>query len=331
MRKKPKLLVIGSLVMDLITETARFPDEGETVLGRRFRTAPGGKGANQAVGAAKLGAEVTFFGCVGQDAYGEALLSSLRKSGVDTRHVIDSPTQTTAVGNIILEEKASGTANRIIVVPGANYALRPADLSALEEEIHTYDMLLLQLEIPMEVNIAAASMAHDAGLPVMLNPAPAAPLPQKLLRCIDYLSPNEHEAAALVGHPLPPGRVPEEALHALQDMGVKHPLITMGAAGAAILTEKGAALFDGVDYQPVCDPTAAGDSFISAFCVASCLGLETVGCVDFANHAAAITVSRPGAQPSLPSLSEVLDFMEKNNRDIRALSALLPGTRLVRV
>ena len=131
MRKNPKLLVIGSLVMDLITETACFPAEGETVLGRRFRTAPGGKGANQAVGAAKLGADVTMFGCVGQDAYGEALLSSLQAAGVDTRHIGRSDAHSTAVGNIILEEKTSGAANRIIVVPGANHALCPEDLLSL--------------------------------------------------------------------------------------------------------------------------------------------------------------------------------------------------------
>lgn len=326
MRKKPKLLVIGSLVMDLVTETAAFPAEGETVLGRHFRTAPGGKGANQAVGAAKLGADVTFLGCVGRDAYGEALLASLQAAGVDTRHVRRSKSQSSAIGNIILEEKAAGTANRIIVVPGANHDLSPDDLAAVKDELSTYDMLLLQLEIPMEVNIAAARMAHAAGLPVMLNPAPAAPLPQALLQAVDYLSPNEHEAATLTGLPVPSDRPPEEALRALQKMGV-HPLITLGAAGAATLTGAGVHCFPGVSYQPVCDPTTAGDSFISAFCVAACLGLPAAGCIEFANHAAAITVSRPGAQPSLPELCEVLDFMQKNGRETDAFSALLPEIR----
>ena len=321
MKRRPRILVVGSLVMDLTVTTRVFPNSGETVLGVSFQSAPGGKGSNQAVQAARLGADVTMVGCVGQDFYGEALLRSAKENGVDTAHVRIRSTAPTSTGTIILEEDQTGsTQNRIIVVPGANMEWTPEDIGFLRSSIQEYDLVLLQLEIPMEINRQVAEMAHRAHVPVMLNPAPAAPIPDELLSCLTYLSPNEHEAAAISGISIrkdAPALMKEDILAVwqyFQKKGVQNLLITLGDRGAAIVCEEsGVHLSPAVPDVRAADPTAAGDSFIGAFCAARSCGMAPAPALAFANRTAAITVSRKGAQPSLPSLDEVLSAIAKND------------------
>ncbi len=309
--KKPRLLVVGSFVMDLIVSTPRFPQSGETVLGTGYRTAPGGKGANQAVQAARLGAEVTMVGKVGQDAFGDALIESARAAGVDVRHVARSQALPSAVGNVQLETADGQSANRIIVVPGANMDITPEEVSFLQEEISRYDMLLLQQEIPMEINQLAASYAHAAGVPVMLNCAPYAPMPASLLRQVTFLSPNEHEAQSLTGIEVRDEASIRAALEAIRGLGVSHGMITLGSRGVAYLAEEGVLYSPALGGLKVQDTTAAGDSFIAAFCTAWAMGMPPRDALAFANHTAAITVCRMGAQPSLPTLREVLALLRE--------------------
>ncbi|MBR2339091.1 MAG: ribokinase [Clostridia bacterium] len=316
MKTKPRILVVGSLVMDLICSTPRFPKSGETIIGTTFSTAPGGKGANQAVQAARLGANVTMVGKVGKDAFSEQMKQSLAAAGVNIDGILCSNTCSTGVGNIQLEVTEQGTANRILVLPGANMDLTVDDLAELEKTIATYDMLILQLEIPMKVNVAAAKLAHAHGVPVMLNSAPSAPLPDDLLSCLSYISPNEHEASDMTGIAVKDIPSAKQAVQYLRNKGVQNVLITMGSQGAVFSDGEHFLSSPCVDYGPVVDPTAAGDSFVAAFCTAICLGDTPENALLFANHTAGITVSRMGAQPSLPVLDEVVAFMKTNGHDV---------------
>ena len=314
--KHPNILVVGSFVMDLIVSASRFPQSGETVLGLSYQTAPGGKGANQAVQAARLGARVTMVGKVGKDEFGDALVSSAAASGVDVSHVTRSGRFPSAVGNVQLEVKDGKNANRIIVVPGANMDIGSADIAFLKEKIAEYDMVMLQLEIPMDINIQVARWAKEKGVPVMLNSAPFTPIPEELLQCLTYISPNEHEAKLLTGLAVETDAGIEKAIAALQRMGVQNSLITLGERGAACAGKEGRVLFSpaltGIEVR---DTTAAGDSFVAAFCTAVCMDLPMDRAMCFANHTAAITVSRMGAMPSLPTLEEVRLLMQKRGQD----------------
>lgn len=318
--KRPKVLVVGSFVMDLIVRTGRVPNEGETVLsGIDFNTATGGKGENQAVQAARLGAEVTMVGRVGSDIFGSQLLKSAKDAGINTDHVRVDTSINSAVGNIIIEVKKDSQAqNRIIVVPGANMNISAEDILFLKDTIKQYDMVMLQLEISMEINEAVTLYAHENGVPVMLNPAPSAVLPGELMRRLEYISPNEYEAADITGTAIEKDKngvnidSVKNAASALLDMGVKNAIITLGSSGAALMNK------DRFIYQPcikvgnAVDPTAAGDSFIGAFCTGVCMGMDEKQALKFASNAAALTVSKIGAQPSLPFYSDVIKLMESN-------------------
>ena len=331
MLKKPRILVVGSFMMDLIVSGPRVPNMGETVIGTAFRTAPGGKGSNQAVQCARLGADVTMVGCVGDDAFGRELLETAGRSGVDVSRVKISRENATGVANIQLQVMGAVTENRIFVVPGANYDLTPADLAWLPQAVKDYDLVMLQLEIAMETNVFVAQCAHDAGVPVMLNPAPAAQLPAELLRCVTYLSPNEHEASLLTGLPLRADEngVDEKDLAtvtaALRAQGVDKVMVTLGGNGSAICGGEGVKRTACVKMPEVKDPTAAGDSFVAAFCTGVTAGLAEHQALTFASHAAAITVSRMGAMPSLPVLNEVRQLLRERrcaDLDADALGAL---------
>ena len=319
MLKKPKILVVGSFMMDLIASAPRVPGMGETVIGTAFRTAPGGKGANQAVQCARLGASASMAGCVGADAFGRELTEAARTSGVDISHVKVSGHSPTGIANIQLEERSGGVQNRILVVPGANGDLRPEDLAWMRDGAGAYDMVMLQLELSMETTEAAAAYARAAGVPVMLNPAPAAPLSAELLRCVTYLSPNEHEAALLSGVPLRADESGadegdlEKVSAALCARGVKKLIVTLGANGSVICGDDGIRHIACVRMPEVKDPTAAGDSFVAAFCTGVTAGLPEREALAFASYAAAITVSGMGAMPSLPSLDRVQRLMRERS------------------
>lgn len=320
--KKPKILVVGSLSMDLTVSTLRFPSSGETVLGCGFSAAAGGKGANQAVQAARLGASVTMVGKVGQDSFGQKVIESVRNSGVDVSHLLRSSEASTAVANVLLEVTPDHTANRIIVVPGTNMCITPEDIAFLEESIAEYDMVALQLEIPMEINQAVIRYAHDKGVPVMLNVAPYAPVPPDSLAMVSYISPNEHEAAEMAGLTISDSDDAREATARLMDKGVDNVIITMGDQGAAFGCRDEFFISPAVPGVDVQDPTAAGDSFVAAFCTGICSGLSRREAMEFANYTAALTVSRMGAQPSLPTIQEVVAFMEERGADTQGLKAL---------
>lgn len=320
--KKPKILIVGSLVMDLIVSTSKFPSSGETVIGSDFRTAPGGKGANQAVQAAMLGADVTMVGKLGNDTFGDTLLDSLKKHKVDVTHVAKTDSVSSAVGNVQLEVHDNTTYNRIIVVPGANMEIIPDDIAFLEQEIVNYDMVILQLEIPMRINEIVAGYAFTQGVPVMLNSAPSAPLSKELLSHLTYISPNEHEAFDLTGITPDSGESIRKAINSLNGKGVKNVLITLGNKGAAFGNQALFLTSPCIDCGKLVDPTAAGDSFVGAFCTAVCMGVNTEKALQFANCTAGITVSRMGAQPSLPSIQEVLEVMTEHGFDIREFEFL---------
>ncbi|WP_101553046.1 ribokinase [Anaerotruncus massiliensis (ex Togo et al. 2019)] len=329
MYKKPKILVVGSFMMDLIVSTGRFPNSGETVIGKSFNTASGGKGANQAVQAARLGADVTMVGKVGDDGFGREMTASVAASGIHTQHILADPDHASGVGSITLEvEEGQKSRNRIIVVPGANMAITPEEVAFLKEEIAAYDMVMLQLEIPMEINELVAKYAYEQGVPVMLNSAPSAPLSAELLSHLSYISPNEHEAADLTGVEIrKQGKEVnradvDAAVQALLAKGVQNVIITLGSSGAIVANARESHYCPCIDVVEVKDPTAAGDSFVGAYTTAVCAGLTPAQALEFASYAATITVSKIGAQPSLPTLDEVIALMKEQKFDSFDLSVL---------
>lgn len=328
MKNRPKILVVGSMNMDLVTSADRFVCAGETISGRSFRTAPGGKGANQAISAARLGADVRMIGRVGDDAFGRELIASAAESGVDTSFIQISKTSPTGIADIQIQNNPEGTENRIVVVPGANGELSGESLSGLDGMIDDFDMVMLQHEIPSEANEYVCKVAHAHGVPIMLNPAPAADVSREMMRLLTYISPNEHEAADICGIPANTDRSIAEIAHSLIAAGTKNALITLGGEGAAFSNGGEVIRVPAFKrYEPI-DPTAAGDSFVAAFCVARCLDLSPDDSMFFATVVAGITISRMGATPSLPYLPEVLGLIRETDdkeRAERILSAFGEG------
>ena len=319
MQRKPRIFVVGSFVMDVIATTERVPPSGQTVYGKEFHMAPGGKGANQALQCARLGADVTMMGCVGDDLFGEMLLETPRAAGVDISRVVVHKGVTSGVGHVTLEVTEHTAQNRIVVIPGANRTLTVDEVAWVKDEIGTYDMVLLQLEVPLEVNRAVARWAKEAGVPVMLNPAPATELDDELLSLVTYLTPNEQEASMETHLPL---GTDEQGLKkddlqkiaaALWSKGVENVIITLGGSGSAVVGADSIRYIPCVRMPHVADPTAAGDSFVGALSVGLSVGLTQEQALAFASHTAAITVSRMGAMPSLPTLEEVLDLMRERD------------------
>jgi ribokinase len=291
------IVVVGSLNMDLVIRTPRHPRPGETLIGGPFLTVPGGKGANQAVAAARLGARVTMIGRVGQDAFGDALTGNLAAAGADVTHVLRSAE---ATGVALITVSAAGE-NTIVIAPGANGTVSVEDVRACEAIIQAADALLLQLEVPLATVAAAAEIAAAHGVPVLLNPAPAQPLPADLLRNVTYLIPNEHEAALLTG--LETGDAAALA-HAVQRLGPRSAVVTLGAAGALVLDGTDAVRVPSFPVKVV-DSTAAGDAFVAAFGVALSEGRSPADAARWGCAAGGLACTVLGAQPSLPLRGEV--------------------------
>lgn len=330
MLKKPKILVVGSFMMDLIASTSRAPKEGETVVGMKFQTAPGGKGANQAVQCARLGADVTMVGRVGADSFGTILKNAAKDAGVDVSHVTVDPEESSGVGHITLEITEHNAKNRITVCPGANFTMKQEHIAWLQNAIGQYDIVIMQLELPMDIVETVAKWAKAAGVPVMLNPAPAAPLSDELLANVTYLSPNEHEAALMSGHEIDVSNgINMEDVKTVagwfEDRGVSKLIITMGENGSVAASRDSVSHTNVVKMPHVADTTAAGDSFVAAFCAGLTAGLPEGEALAFASHTAAITVSRMGAIPSLPTVTEVQALLRErgyNGFDAKELDAL---------
>ncbi|HKZ68667.1 MAG TPA: ribokinase [Anaerolineales bacterium] len=296
-----RIVVVGSSNTDLIVRADRLPAPGETVLGGDLITAPGGKGANQAVAAARLGAEVTFVARVGKDMFGEAALENFRREGIDTRFVIQDATAPSGVALIVVGQNGQ---NIIAVAPGANRRLTPNDVHAAESAFAGARVVLLQLETPMETVVAAARAGRSAGATVILNPAPAQTLPNELYSLISIVTPNESEATLLTGE-----ATPEAAARILLQRGVKSVIVTLGEAGVLV-----AASPDDIRRAPgfdvnVVDTTAAGDAFNGGLAAALARGESSESALSYSQAVAAISVTRMGAQPSLPTEAEVRLFV----------------------
>ncbi len=295
----PRLAVLGSVNMDLVLRCPHLPRPGETLLGSDFRTLPGGKGANQAVAAARLGASVSFIGCVGNDAFGVAARAALAQEGVatDRLHTVDSAP--TGVAMIFVD--AAGE-NCIGLAAGANAALTTAHVDAAAPLIEAAAMLVCQLESPLAVVEHAVVLAHRAGVRVLLTPAPATPLALDLAPYVSWLVPNQGEAAVLAG--LAADADPRDAARRLVAFGFRCVVMTLGQRGVCIADAAGVREFPARPVQPV-DTTGAGDTFAAALGVALGEGLTLDTAVDFAQRAAAISVTREGAMASMPRRHEV--------------------------
>lgn len=298
------ILVIGSLNMDLVAHCDHLPAKGETLISRNFFTAPGGKGANQAVAAAKLGAPVSMAGCVGQDGFGQELIASLREAGVVTEWIVSVDGST---GTALITIDAAG-ANTIVVVSGANNSCDAALVDRALAQGGAPGTLLLQHEISPAANARALRVGHEAGWFVILNPAPFRPIAPELLGLVDLLAPNQTEAAALTGCSVADRQQARKAVQALLAMGARAVLMTLGEDGALYGDAAHLLHCPAVSVNAV-DTTAAGDSYLGAFAAARAEQQNLPHCLGFAAAAAALAVTRAGAQPSLPTRTELAAFI----------------------
>jgi len=305
-----KILVIGSFMTDLVVQSERFCKEGETIIGQSFNQFTGGKGANQAVAAARLGANVEMIGELGKDSFGDDQIDSLNKNNVQHEHVLFTDKAKSGIGNPQLD--ASGK-NRIVVIPGANMELKPSDLENMDDVIQSSDIIVLQLEIPLETVYKAIELGNKYNKIVILNPAPAAKLDLKYASMVSYMTPNEHEAELLTGIDTSNKSGIKDAAQALLDQGYQNVLITLGDKGSYFKNEKDE--FDISSYKvSAVDTTAAGDSFIGAFAFGLANDKDVKSSLSYASAVSAIAVTKMGAQPSLPSKKEVDDFLSSEEK-----------------
>jgi ribokinase len=296
-----KIVVVGSLNMDLVVRASRIPAPGETIIGSDFRPVPGGKGANQAVAAARLGAQVAMVGRLGQDAFADSLQDNLAKAGVDHTFVLQDSKAATGVALITVDDTGE---NSIVVASGANMRLSPADVEAAEATIAAASVLLLQLESPLDTVARAAEVARMHGVKVILNPAPAQPLPATLLSLVEVLIPNEGETSLLTGMPVENQGQAEAAATALRELGVGTVILTLGARGALLASQTETKLFPAFKVTPV-DTTAAGDAFVAGFGLALAEGKSFSEATRWGCAAGALATTQLGAQPSLPNREEL--------------------------
>lgn len=305
---KPKILVVGSSNTDMIVKVPQIPRPGETLLGGEFVTAAGGKGANQAVGAARAGGDVTFIARVGRDMFGDRAVAGFVRDRINVNYVSRDAHSPSGVALIFVAKSGE---NSIGVAGGANAMLSPADVNRAKAAFASAHVLVMQLETPIPTVLAAAELAQKHGVRIILNPAPAQPLSDRLLRLISILTPNESEAETLTGIKVSTVKSAAKAAAQLQRRGVQTVIITLGARGAFVADCDGMRLVPGFKVQPV-DTTAAGDIFNGALAVALGEGRHLIEAVRFANAAAAISVTRMGAQPSAPARTEIHRFLERH-------------------
>ena len=299
-----KIMVIGSSNTDLLIKTDRIPDPGETVLGGTFMMNAGGKGANQAVAVARMGGDVIFVTRIGDDMFGRGSLAGYERDGIDVSHIIKDKAAPSGVALITVDAKGE---NCIVVAPGANNRLLPADIDAVADAIRHSEYLLMQMEIPMETIEHAAAIACEAGKKVVLNPAPAACLSDRLLSGLYLITPNRSESRLLTGVTVADWESAERAADVLLERGVGNDVITLGSLGSLVRNRELSERVPACRVEAV-DTTAAGDVFNGALCVALAEGRTLVEAVRFATRASAISVTRMGAQSSIPTRSELDSF-----------------------
>jgi ribokinase len=301
------IVVLGSANTDMIVRVPRIPRPGETILGGGFSTAAGGKGANQAVAAARAGGRVSLIARVGRDALGDDARAGFEREGIAVEHVLRDPDEPTGVALIFVEESGE---NAIAVAGGANERLSTSDVERASETIRAASILLMPLETPLETVEAAARVAARAGVEVILNPAPARPLPESLLQHVSILTPNRFEAEQLTGVAVTDEESAEAAARELMALGVNAVVVTLGSQGAVSVSEQGTEIVGGHSVDAI-DSTGAGDVFSGCLATARGEGRSISQALTFANAAAALSVMQAGAQPSAP-----------NRRDIERMEAV---------
>lgn len=302
---RPRIVVVGSANIDLVTRVTRCPKPGESLIGRSFATVTGGKGANQAVAAGRLGAETVFIGCVGNDGFGQLQRESLTAAGVDARHIKTHATDPTGTAVILVADEGQ---NSIVVTPAANYGLLPEDIAALEPVFRDADAVVLQLEIPLETVEAALDMARRHRVLSVLDAGPAQRVPASLVAKADIISPNETEAEAMTGHSVTSIEDARAAARCLLEMGAQCAVMKLGAKGSFYL---GAEECYAPPFQVTAvDTTAAGDAFTAALAVA--WGRMAIPeALRFANATGALAATVAGAQPSMPARMAVEAFLRE--------------------
>lgn len=317
-KTKPRILVVGSANTDMIIRLDRLPKPGETLLGGRFAIAAGGKGANQAVAAARAGGDVVLLSRVGTDMFGAETLPRLARDGIDVRNITQDAKTPSGIALIFVAKSGE---NSIAVAPGANGRLSPADIRRRRREVVRAAVMVVQLETPLATVREAIALAAANRVPVILNPAPAQALPAALLRKVSVITPNETEAERLTGIAVADEATASQAAMILRRRGVGTVIITLGAKGALVADGNQTCLVPSFPVKAV-DTTAAGDVFTGALAVALAEGKPTLDAVRFACAAAAISVTRPGAQPSVPTRQEIEDTLAKQGQ-----RAATPGVR----
>ncbi|EOH95555.1 ribokinase [Enterococcus pallens] len=296
-----KILVIGSFMTDLVVQADRLPKNGETFIGNSFNQFTGGKGANQAVTAARLGGKVDMIGKVGDDAFGQEHIEALENDGIDSKNVFRDPKKATGVGSITLDAEGN---NRIIVVPGANMELTVEEIDSCEALIAANDIIILQLEVPLPVVYRSIELARKHNKFVIFNPAPAQKIDEKYNDMINLIIPNETEAELLTGIAIKTDQDAQKAAAELRNKGFEKVIITLGERGI-LFQDNTNSFFKNAHKVQVEDTTAAGDSFIGGLAFGLSIDYPIEAALEWAVATSAVTVSRLGAQPSLPTFSEV--------------------------
>jgi ribokinase len=300
----PNIVVVGSANTDMVVKSPHIPGPGETVIGGEFLLAAGGKGANQAVAAARLGAHVTLVACLGNDLFGDQAMAGYEREGIDVSMIVRSSQAASGVALIIVDAQGE---NSIAVASGANARLSPADIERAADQIAQADALLVQLEVPMPAVRRAIQIAHDAGVPVILNPAPAQEIDVALLRMVTVATPNEHEIKVVAGL-----QDQDAAVSAMLDAGAQTVLVTLGKDGVLWAAGKTRTQIPAFQVKAI-DTTAAGDAFNGGLACALGDGKPMAKAIRYANAVAALSVTRMGAQPSLPLAQEVAAFLAQTS------------------
>ncbi len=304
------VISLGSINMDLVVRTPRFANPGETIVGLDFYTASGGKGANQAVAAGRLGVDVLMFGRIGDDLFGKNLLKNLQENNVSVEGVIVDNTLPTGTALITVDKNAE---NIIIVIPGANSAVSISDNNNLTPFFKTDNILMLQLEIPLETVVAAAKKAKENNVKVLLDPAPARELPDELLQLCDFITPNETEAQTLTGIKIDDFVDAKKAAEVLLEKGVQAVIVKMSSKGSYYYDGAIEIIFPAYKVDPV-DTVAAGDAFNGGFAAAFSERKSIKEILQWANACGALSTTKLGAQPSMPSREELISFLKENPR-----------------